>query len=231
MTVTAATYNVRGLRDSVPALRRVISAMRADVVCVQEAPRLLNWRARRRDLAARCGLRVAAGRRRGGVAVLTGPRVEVLHAESHLLSVIAGLETRALAVAVVAVEGVRLAVGSLHLDLSEPARLRHAAEAMALMRRAASRFDAGMLLGGDLNEHPQRPTWRYLAAQLTDCYAAAPGGDGLTFPARRPQHRIDALFATRDTRVVSCGGVAAANADLTEASDHLPVLAELRVVP
>jgi hypothetical protein len=32
-------------------------------------------------------------------------------------------------------------------------------------------------------------------------------------------------------RVVSCGGVAAAKVDLAEASDHLPVLAEMRVAP
>ncbi|WP_336216900.1 endonuclease/exonuclease/phosphatase family protein [Nonomuraea sp. LPB2021202275-12-8] len=210
---------------------RVITAMRADVVCVQEAPRLPNWRARRRDLAARCGLRVAAGRRLGGVAVLTGPRVRVLHAESHVLRVFAGLEIRGLAVAVVEVEGARLAVGSLHLDLDGPARFRHAAEAMALMRGVAGRFGAEIVLGADLNEHAHQPAWRYLAAQLTDCYAEAPDGDGLTFTARRPQHRIDALFAARGMRVISCGRADASKADLAEASDHLPVLAELRVVP
>ena len=224
-----ATYNVRGLKDSVPALVRVITAMRADLVCVQEAPRWLTWRSGRRELAARCGLRVAAGRGLGGVAVLAGPRARVLHAETHVLRVFAGLEVRRLAVAVVEIDRERLAVGSLHLGLDIAARLRHVTEAMGRLRAVAARFGARIVLGGDLNEHAHQPSWRYLAAQLTDCYAAAPSGDGLTFPARRPQHRIDAVFATRGTPVVSCGRVTASSSDLTEATDHLPVLAELRL--
>ncbi|NUP69048.1 MAG: endonuclease/exonuclease/phosphatase, partial [Nonomuraea sp.] len=39
MRVRVASYNVRSMRDSVPALGRVIAALRADLVCVQEAPR------------------------------------------------------------------------------------------------------------------------------------------------------------------------------------------------
>ncbi|MFC4007699.1 endonuclease/exonuclease/phosphatase family protein [Nonomuraea purpurea] len=212
-----------------PALVRVITALRADVLCLQEAPRSYGWRARRARLAASAGLRVATPGRRGGVAVFTAPRVGVLHAEHHVLRPFLALERRALAIAVVEAEGRRLAVGSLHLDLHEPARLHHAAEAMALIEGVARRFRATAVLGGDINEQPHQPAWRFLAGRLTDCHAAAPMGDGLTFPARRPAARIDGVFAAREARVVSCGGVDAPMADLTEASDHLPVVAELRV--
>ncbi|WP_049573484.1 endonuclease/exonuclease/phosphatase family protein [Nonomuraea sp. SBT364] len=229
MTVRVATYNLHGLRDDGAALERVIASARADVFCVQEVPRLPVRRLRWRRLVARQGLRTAGGLGRRGVAVLAGPRAQVLHAESHVLKVFAGLEIRALAVAVVEVGGARLAVGSLHLDLHGAARMRHAAEALELTEAVAARHRAEVVLGGDLNEHPGRPAWRLLAARLADCHAAAPAGDGLTFPAGKPEHRIDALFAARGLRVVSCGGVDAANADLTGASDHLPVLAELRV--
>ncbi|MEO3871487.1 endonuclease/exonuclease/phosphatase family protein [Nonomuraea sp. B12E4] len=229
MQVRVATYNVRGLRDSAAALTRVITSLRADVLCVQEAPRLVRWRARRQALAAAAGLRVATPGRVGGVAVLTGPRVAVLHAETHPLRVFAGLEARGLAVAVVQAERARLAVGSLHLDLNDPARVHHAAEAMAIMERAAARFGAAIVVGGDLNEQAHQPAWRFLAGRLADCYAAAPQGDGPTFTARHPAVRIDGVFAARETQVVSCGRAEAQGADLAAASDHLPVVAELRV--
>ncbi|WP_188192879.1 endonuclease/exonuclease/phosphatase family protein [Nonomuraea sp. SYSU D8015] len=229
MTIRVGTYNVHGLRDSVPALTEVIAAMRADVLCVQEAPRFLRWRARRRALAAAAGLRPATEGRLGGVAVLVGPRVRVLRGESHALRVFLGLEARGLAVAVVEADGARLAVGSLHLDLNDPARVHHAAEAVALMERAAAPYGATIVLAGDINEQPDQPAWRYLAGRLADCYAVAPKGDGLTFPAARPAVRIDGVFAARDARVVSCGGVDAGIADLAGASDHLPVVAELRL--
>ncbi|MEV0592653.1 endonuclease/exonuclease/phosphatase family protein [Nonomuraea cavernae] len=231
MTVRVGTYNVRGLRDSVPALLRVINAMRCDVLCLQEAPRLLNWRARRQGLAEAAGLRVVAGGRLGGVAVLAAPRVRVLHAESHVLRVFVGLEVRGLVIAVVEVDGARLAVGSLHLDLNGAARLHHATEALMLLERAASWFGAAVVLGGDFNERDHEPTWRYLAERLVDCYPRAPTGDGLTFTARRPQARIDAVFAAPALTVVSCGGADAPAADLAEATDHLPVVAELRIDP
>ncbi|NUO98404.1 MAG: endonuclease/exonuclease/phosphatase, partial [Nonomuraea sp.] len=38
------------MRDNVPALRRVVAALEADLVCVQEAPRFARWRLRRRAL-------------------------------------------------------------------------------------------------------------------------------------------------------------------------------------
>ncbi|MFC7587573.1 endonuclease/exonuclease/phosphatase family protein [Nonomuraea antimicrobica] len=163
------------------------------------------------------------------MAVLVGRRVRVLHAESHALRTFLGLERRGLAVAVVQVKGALLAVGSLHLDLHDPARLHHAAEAVALMEAAAGRHGAQIVLAGDVNEQAHQPAWRYLSGRLADCYAVAPKGDGLTFPAAGPSVRIDGVFAARGTRVVSCGVVDAAMPDLAGASDHLPVVAELRV--
>ncbi|WP_246266501.1 endonuclease/exonuclease/phosphatase family protein [Nonomuraea typhae] len=221
------TYNVRGLKDSVPALVRVITAMRADVLCVQEAPRLLYWRARRRSLAEAAGLRVAAGGRLGGVSVFVAPRVRVLHAEHHVLKIFLGLEIRGVAIAVVECDGTRLAVASLHLDLDAGARARHAAEAMTLLERAAARFGAVPVIAGDINEQSDAPAWRYLAGRLHDAYGHAPVGDGMTFTAREPRKRIDALFTGPGLAVLGCGGVAAAREDLVAATDHLPVVAEL----
>jgi endonuclease/exonuclease/phosphatase family metal-dependent hydrolase len=228
MIVRVAGYNVRALRDDVPALLRVVRALRADVLCVQEAPRFLCWRRERRKLARAAGLIVAAGRRVGGVAVLTGPGVTVLADESRVLRRVPRLERRALAVAVVEVGGVRLAVGSMHLDLSATARLDHAHEILAHMDAVAARHGARVVLAGDVNEQAHQETWRHLAGRLTDCWSRAPRGDGHTYSARAPRMRIDAIFADPDVSVISCGGCAdAAPADLAAATDHLPVVAEL----
>ncbi|WP_433255294.1 endonuclease/exonuclease/phosphatase family protein [Streptosporangium sp. CA-135522] len=227
MVLRVASYNVRAMKDDVAALGRVITALRADVLCVQEAPRFLCWRRKRRRLAACGGLTVAAGRRLGGVAVLIGPGVRLLHGEGHLLKCFLGLERRAIAIAVVETGRWRMAVGSVHLDLDEAARLHHAREALTLLQAAADRFDALPVLAGDINEQSHQPTWRHLAGQLTDCYPVSPRGDGFTFPARGPRERIDAIFAVAGLSVVSCGGVEADPADLAAATDHLPVVAEL----
>jgi endonuclease/exonuclease/phosphatase family metal-dependent hydrolase len=163
--IRVATYNLHGLRDDVAALTRVIAALHADVLCVQEALRFGRWRARRAALAASAGLTVATHGRVGGVAVLTGPRVRVLHAEHHALRAFRGLERRALAVAVVEPVrgdggGARLAVGSFHLDLDQTARTCHVAEITALMEDVAARHGASIVLGGDLNEQDHQPAPR-----------------------------------------------------------------------
>jgi endonuclease/exonuclease/phosphatase family metal-dependent hydrolase len=227
MVIRVATYNVRSMYDDVPALIRVVRALRADVLCVQEAPRFWRWRRRRRGLAGAAGMTVAAGRRRGGLAVFTGPGVRLLHAESHLLRPYFGLERRGLALAVVEARGLRLAVGSIHLDLNETARFQHATEALALVEAAAERHGAATVLAGDLNEQDDGHTFRHISSRLADCYAHAPRGAGLTFSAGRPRYRIDGVFAGPGVSVRSCGGAGADPADLAAATDHLPVIAEL----
>ncbi|MEV4798775.1 endonuclease/exonuclease/phosphatase family protein [Nonomuraea sp. NPDC049421] len=228
--VRVGTYNLHGMRAGLAALAPVVVALRADVLCVQEVPRFVRWRARRGALAASAGLAVATHGRVGGVAVLTGPRMRVLHAEHHALRPFRGLERRALALAVVEPvgDGGRLVVGSFHLDLDEAARAYHVEEIIALMEDAAARHDASIVLGGDLNEQDHQPAWRHMAARLADCHAEAPAGGGPTFRSPRPRRRIDAVFAAREIAVVSCG-VPLTGTDQAGASDHFPVVAELRV--
>ncbi|WP_285703716.1 endonuclease/exonuclease/phosphatase family protein [Microtetraspora sp. NBRC 16547] len=220
---------MRSARDDRRALVRVIRAIRPDVLCVQEAPALPG---RRRRLARDAGMTIAAGERPvsarlAGVAVLTGPAVRLLHAEQRRLRWFPGLEPRAVALAVVEKDGLRLVVCSFHLDLHRGARLRHAAEIMPIADRLARLFGAHAVLCGDVNEEPAGPTWRYLASRFTDCYAKAPKGDGGTYSARRPAKRIDGIFAAPELTVARCGAADAAPADLVAATDHRPVVADL----
>ncbi|MFC0861072.1 endonuclease/exonuclease/phosphatase family protein [Sphaerimonospora cavernae] len=222
-----ATYNIRSLRDDRAALVRVIRAFRPDVLCLQEAPRLLRWRRRRRELARDAGMSVAAGGRVGGVAVFVGPTVRLLHGSGRRLRWFAGLEWRAVAVAVVEKERTRYAVCSAHLDLVAGARLRHATQIVPILERTARRFGALPVLAGDINEQPGDPAWRYLTGRYADCFIGE-GGDGATFPARAPGRRIDAVFAGAGLSVVSCGCPDVPPGDLRAASDHRPVVADLR---
>ncbi|MCC5578229.1 endonuclease/exonuclease/phosphatase family protein [Microtetraspora sp. AC03309] len=223
--IRIATYNVRSARDDRRALTRVIRAIRPDVLCVQEAPALPG---RRRRLVRDAGMTAAAGGRLAGVAVLTGPAVRVLHAEVHRLRWFPGLEPRAVAVAVVEKDGLRLVVCSFHLDLHHGARLRHAAQIVPIIGGLARTFGARAVLGGDVNEEPGGPTWRYLASRFTDCYAEAPKGAGGTYSARAPAKRIDGIFAAPELAVACCGAADAALPDLVAATDHRPVVADLR---
>ncbi|MEV6981361.1 endonuclease/exonuclease/phosphatase family protein [Sphaerisporangium sp. NPDC051017] len=228
--IRVGTYNVRSMYDDTAALARVIRAMAPDVLCVQEAPRLVRWRRRRAELARSSGLRVVTGRRFGGVAVLAAPGTRVIHAESHLLRPFTGLERRGVAVAVVEHAGTRITAASVHLDLHPAARISHAAEIMRLLRPVSQRYDAPIVIAGDVNEQPGEPVWRYFTRGLADCYACAPVGDGLTFTARSPSKRLDAVFAGAGLSVRSCGGVDVDPADLHAATDHLPVVADLAAV-
>jgi endonuclease/exonuclease/phosphatase family metal-dependent hydrolase len=231
MALRVVSYNVRSLRDDVSALARVVRGVRPDLACLQEAPRMLLWRTRRRRFARCCGLTVAAGRRPAGLAVLAGPRVRVLHREFHLLARAPRLHRRGLAIAVVEVEGTRVIAASTHLDLADAPRRAHAGQVLALLERARHRYGAPVVLTGDINEEPGGAAWDLLARRFQDAHLAAPSGAGLTYSARDPRRRIDAVFVDPDIEVVGCGvpEAAAVAADYALATDHRPVLAELNL--
>ncbi|MCW2898100.1 MAG: Endonuclease/exonuclease/phosphatase [Streptosporangiaceae bacterium] len=230
-TVRVLTYNVRSLRDDTDALTRVVRGCRADVACLQEVPRFMLWRTRRRRLARRCDLTVAAGGRAAGLAVLAGPAMRVLHREFHPLSRAPRLHRRGLTLAVAEVEGRRLIAASTHLDLADAPRLAHAAEILELLDRARHRYAAPVVLTGDINEEPGGAAWTLLSRTFQDAYAVAPSGAGETYSARRPRQRIDALFADPELEIIGCGvpSEPSLSPDYPLASDHRPVLATLSV--
>jgi endonuclease/exonuclease/phosphatase family metal-dependent hydrolase len=230
-TVRILSYNVRSMRDDPAALGRVITRLRPDVVCLQEVPRLAFWRRRRRRLAAGTHLTLVVGRRAAGLEVAAGPRVTVLHREHHLLTPVPRHHRRALALAVLEVGGARLAVASVHLDLVAAARWRHAAEITRVLDRVRAEFAAPVVVAGDVNEEPGGAVWDLFAGCLRDAHAVAPYGETATFSAARPRRRIDGVFTDPGIEVVGCGVPDDAEllADYPRASDHRPVLAELRV--
>jgi endonuclease/exonuclease/phosphatase family metal-dependent hydrolase len=232
--VRALSYNVRSMRDDTAALARVIRACAPDLVLVQEAPRFMGWRKRLARLARESGLVVlSGGAPAAGPALLCSLRTVVERTEDVLLPVTPGLHRRGFATAVVRFgRGVRLGVLSCHLSLQAAERYEQGG---MLLERVRALGVPHVLAGGDLNERPGGRTFRRVAGELRDCHLAAPWGGEFTSPAREPVQRIDALFTTPGVEVLGCGvptGLAGVTpADLRAATDHLPVLAALRIPP
>jgi endonuclease/exonuclease/phosphatase family metal-dependent hydrolase len=228
--VRVLTYNIRSMRDDPAALARVIRACAPDLVLVQEAPRFFRWRKAAARLATATDLvYVTGGATTAGPMILTGLRAHVERAEDFLMPRTPGLHQRGFATAVLRVGGVRLAAVSTHLSLSPAERY---VQAGLVLRRVAAMGEPNVVLGGDFNEPPDRPAFSAVAAELQDGFATNPWGGEITNTGA-PYQRIDAVFATHGVEVLGCGvptglpGIT--EADLQAASDHLPVLAALRV--
>ncbi|MFF5978492.1 endonuclease/exonuclease/phosphatase family protein [Streptomyces olindensis] len=229
--IRVLSYNIRSMRDDTAALARVIRACEPDLVLVQEAPRFFRWRKKLARLARASDLViVTGGATTTGPAILSSLRASVERTEDVLLPRTPGLHRRGFATAVVRFAGARLGVLSCHLSLQKDER--HAQAGMLLDRLAGLGVEHA-IAGGDLNERPDGPAFRLLADGLTDCRAAAPWGGEHTWTPADPYQRIDAIFATKGIEVLGCGvplgqpGVT--EADLRAATDHLPVLAALRI--
>ncbi|MET7456678.1 endonuclease/exonuclease/phosphatase family protein [Streptomyces sp. NPDC005574] len=229
--IRVLSYNIRSMRDDTGALARVITACAPDLVLLQEAPLFFRWRKKLARLAAASGqVILSGGGTAAGPALLCSLRATVERTEDVLLPLTPGLHRRGLATAVVRFGGVRLGVLSCHLSLQKDERREQGA---MLLDRLAGMGVRHAVAGGDLNERPDGPTFRSLAGSLQDCWAVAPRGGEHTWTRDEPHRRIDAIFATKDVEVLGCGvplghpGVT--ERDLRTATDHLPVLAALRI--
>jgi endonuclease/exonuclease/phosphatase family metal-dependent hydrolase len=95
-----------------------------------------------------------------------------------------------------------------------------------LLGRLGASGAALLVLGADVNDVPGSRTWQMLTGELRDTYAVAPAGGELTFPARDPNRRLDAVFVSARITVTGCG-VPPGLIDPATATDHLPVVADL----
>jgi endonuclease/exonuclease/phosphatase family metal-dependent hydrolase len=229
--VRVLSYNIRSTRDDTAALARVISACAPDLVLVQEAPRFFRWRKKLARLAAASGqVILSGGGTAAGPAILCTLRATVERTEDVLLPLTPGLHRRGFATAVVGFGGARLGVLSCHLSLQAEERYEQGG---MLLDRLAGMGVEHAVAGGDINERPEGRTFRRLAEGLQDCRATRPWAGEYTSTPDDPRQRIDAIFATKGVEVLGCGvplglpGVT--EPDLRAASDHLPVLAALRL--
>ena len=224
------SWNIRDLLDDPLAVRRVLRALAADVVCLQEAPRRPGGGLRIRALAHATGLRhVGGGRTSGGTALLLSPRVVVRSLQAFRLPV-RGLVTRtrgAVVASLVVRDGGRLVVACVHLPLTPQDRLDHARRVQRVLAATVAR-EAGrtaVLVAGDFNEPAGEPAWRAFEPLVTDVVpSAAP-----TYPAAVPGGRIDALLLGPHCHVLTYGDGGADPDEVRQASDHRPVVVDLEL--
>ncbi|MDJ0341124.1 endonuclease/exonuclease/phosphatase family protein [Streptomyces sp. H10-C2] len=229
--VRVLSYNIRSMRDDRGALARVIRACAPDLVLIQEAPRFFRWRKAAAWLARESGLvTVTGGATAAGPIILASLRAHVERTEDVLLPRTPGLHQRGFATAVVRIGGARLSALSCHLSLSAGERDEQSA---LLLQRLAELGEPYAVAGGDLNDHPDGRAFGRLSAELQDAWATKPWGGEFTSVPDNPHQRIDAIFATHGVEVLGCGvphGLPGVDpADLLAATDHLPLLAALRI--
>ncbi|MFH8726083.1 endonuclease/exonuclease/phosphatase family protein [Streptomyces termitum] len=226
--VRVLSYNIRSMRDDEDALARVISACAPDVVLVQEAPRFFRWRKHAARLAAKSGLVVlSGGATAAGPLLLCSLRATVERTEDVLLPLTPGLHRRGLATAVVRFGAARLGLVSCHLSLRADERY---AQAGLVLDRVAALGTPYAIVAGDLNEKPGGRAYTRLTGTLRDGWEAAPRGGEHTWTPADPHQRIDAVLATPGVEFLGCGVPPDLDpADLTAATDHLPVLAAVRL--
>ncbi len=218
------TYNVRGFRDGGDPVAEVVERLAPDILLLQESG---SRRALRR-FAADVGMQVAADpwsplRRRVKDAVLTRPPWRIVEERQHRFARSARFYPRGALVAQVGRAGRRVWAVSIHLGLAPTERNAHVHELTDLCAGLAG---GPVVIGGDLNATPDERAVRWLSDRYWDAWAAlSDGAGGATFPAREPTARIDFLFASAGLRVASARVPGRAE----EASDHLPVVAELEV--
>ncbi|HEV8682867.1 MAG TPA: endonuclease/exonuclease/phosphatase family protein [Actinomycetota bacterium] len=220
-------YNVHGFRGGVRRVARTAAAEGPDVALLNEA----KGRFTLQRFARATGMGVAAHGLRlfGGVpnAVLLRPPWRPVHAQVIRFSRTGGLPPRGAIVVRARRAGVPVTLVTVHLGLSDAERPPHARE----LTDALAGMDPPIVLGGDLNEGPQGKAAAWIADRLWDAWPRAASGpmsdSGETFPAREPRARIDYLFVSEEVRVERCW--LGATPDATEASDHLPLFADVVV--
>jgi endonuclease/exonuclease/phosphatase family metal-dependent hydrolase len=226
--IKVASYNIhKGV--GLDRLRRperildVLTEIDADIVGLQEADRRFGERmsalpahmiADRSDyMAVPLGLRPDSLGWHGN-AILVRKGTEIL---KHDRIDLPTLEPRGAVMAEVGLNGIRLRVVTMHLDLSGLWRRK---QARAIVEALEERETLPTVLMGDLNE------WRRESGCLHDFgrhYKFAQTGK--SFHSQRPVARLDRIMADPSLSFSSCGVHHSVRA--RHASDHLPIWAKV----
>jgi endonuclease/exonuclease/phosphatase family metal-dependent hydrolase len=224
------TYNVHGLRSGISSVAAVIRAAAPDVVVLQEGPRAIRWRTRCAELARQAGLvYVAGGRPSRGNVILSSVRAEARATTAGRFTRTPRQQVRGAAAALLDIAGIRLGVIGLHAGLWATERRRHAAEIARLADGLRSAGAAGVVMAGDFNEGPTAGSFADLRSAYRDAWTVAPEGGEMTWPD--PPARIDWVLVDSAVEVLGCGvpDLPLPDDTVRRASDHLPVLARIRL--
>ncbi len=231
--VRVMTFNVHHAegvdgRLDVPRIAQIIRNSGAQVVGLQEVDRGVERSGRRdllKEIADITGMQFAFGKNidhQGGDygnALLT--TLPIVSEGNRLLPNADGGEQRGALQVVIDAGGTHVLTLTTHLDhRRDDAQRLAGADAIVEMLRA---WGTGPVVAmGDFNDVPGSPTYGKLASILIDVWAAVGQGDGFTIPVDAPMRRIDWILVR---------GLEPVRAEVvrTNASDHLPVVATLRL--
>lgn len=232
MTITVASYNIHKSVGSDGQRRperifSVLAELDADIVALQEVDRRFGARAttfEAEQLEHATGYRLVRHAVRPlssgwhGNAVLVRGAIEPLHGKRITLP---ALEPRgALMVDLDVGAADPLRIVAAHLGLIGRFRKRQAEAILEALATDERRLPTVVM--GDLNEWSARGGCLRVFSQKLCVNAPGP-----SFPARRPLFGLDRIITSDDVEVVRTGVHHTATA--REASDHLPVTAELRL--
>ncbi len=221
------TYNIRGglgldARRDTARIAAAVLSQDPDIVCFQEVHQRLPWsgwvdQPRRLGDALNLQFVFQPNLRFGfgGYGLGVATRFPILRVRRHRLPSV-GEKRGALEVEIATPDGPVTAFCT-HWGLKREERVRQG-QAMAERMR---RVQTPLVLCGDLNERPEADYVSAMLARadLRDCGAAT---DLPTYPSDGPTARIDVLCVSPDLGLERLWVVE------TPASDHLPVVADLR---
>ena len=234
-TLRVMSYNIHhgeGLdkRLDLERIAKLILDARADVVGLQEVDRGCE-RTQKRDLPAELakltGMHVHFENNyhyQGGEygnAVLS--RFPIKRAKNTHYKMLRPGEQRGVLQLVLDVRGRDVLFLNTHIDYrpDDTERLMNVGELKAIVA-AAGRMPVVMV--GDFNATPDSRTIALVKEFMTDSWELVGKGEGFTIPVRKPAKRIDYIWITPDS-------LAPVSIEVlrSEASDHLPLIAELRL--
>jgi endonuclease/exonuclease/phosphatase family metal-dependent hydrolase len=211
----------------------VIDDTHPDVIGLQEVDRHLGkrsdfvdqatWLSDRLDLHVVFGPNIdadprtpGAPRRQYGTATLSSHRISEWR--NTPLPRPEGGEQRGLLEVVIELRGV--SVRTFNTQLQNRSQAERLAQ-IATVRSIVAEAPEPVVLVGDLNAVPDSPEIAAITEDLADSWVSAGRGDGFTFDAETPHGRIDYVLTSSDVVARAAAVVA------SDASDHLPVVADL----
>lgn len=231
-TLRVMTYNVHvgvGMdkRNDLARIAEVIRRERPDLVGLQEVDRGVE-RTKRVDqiaeLARMTGMEYAFAPNLSyqggwyGVAILS--RHPILSIDHRRFLHLREAERRGMLRVEVRVGGRAVSFVTTHLDYQhDDNRLYETRQLLG----ALGAVRGSLVVAGDFNDEPGGSSRRLMLTRFTDAWDAAGSGPGLTYPADKPSKRIDYLFAGPGLKVRR------AWVPETQASDHLPLVADLEI--
>jgi endonuclease/exonuclease/phosphatase family metal-dependent hydrolase len=234
-TLRVMSYNIHhgeGLDGKVDLERiaKLIIEAKADVVGLQEVDRGVT-RTQKRDLPAELAkltgltvyfeMNIPYQGGEYGNAVLT--RFPIKRARNTHYKMLRPGEQRGVQQVVVDVHGREVLILNTHIDYrpDDAERMLNTGELKEIVAAAGA---VPVIMTGDFNATPDSRVIATVGTFLTDTWTKVGQGPGLTIPVKVPKKRIDYVWITP-----ASVEPAAMHVPYSEASDHLPVVAELRL--